>query len=261
MLHTASAIDPGIRGETLLPDFLQPLARANEARQSTVHALTATVRSMGFEGFTYATLSVPTTSRDTRLYAWTDLPAEWTREYDEQAYVEVDPRVTEAIGSARLTPWDRLSFPDSPRRRALFDAAARYGVCSGVAVRLLEPTRLWSGFFLSSSWPRLNQAALVRYAALQGDILLLAHYVHATLTPILRDADRSPPLASPVPSRRELQCLQLAAKGLSSGQIAAALEIDERVVQFHIGSLLSKLASTNRHQAIAKAVSAGLIDP
>jgi DNA-binding CsgD family transcriptional regulator len=255
------AIDAGAHGATLLPDFLQPLARANSERQSLAQALTPVVRAMGFGGYTYATLAVSTASREARSYVWSDLPAGWAREYDEHAYVEVDPRVTEAIVPARLTPWDRHTFPDSPRRRAFFDAAERYGLCSGIAVRLLDPTRTWSGFFLSSHWPRLTQAALARYAEMQGDILLLAHYVHASMTPALRDFDASPPLATTVLSRRELECLQLAAKGRSSGQIAVALEIGERAVQFHIGSLLTKLASTNRHQAIAKAVSAGLIEP
>ena len=62
-------------------------------------------------------------------------------------------------------------------------------------------------------------------------------------------------------SPRERECLQLAAKGLSSSQIAEALAIGERTVHFHVGNLLSKLGVANRHEAIAKAVSTGLISP
>jgi len=62
-------------------------------------------------------------------------------------------------------------------------------------------------------------------------------------------------------SPRERECLQLSAKGLSSSQIAKSLVIGERTVHFHFGNLLSKLGVANRHEAIAKAVAAGLISP
>jgi len=204
---------------------------------------------------------VPTPTRESRSYVWTNAPLEWVQRYDQRAYFEVDPRVSEAIASAAPMLWDRFSFPDSRRRREFFDDAARYGVCSGVAVGLRDSKRAQSGFYLSSSQSRLDDAFRAHCAERQGEILLLAHYVHAMLTASIVDRELQPPTAGAPLSPRELECLQLAAKGLSSSQIATTLGIGERTVHFHFGNLLSKLDAANRHQAIAKAVGAGLVAP
>ena len=167
--------------------------------------------------------------------------------------------MTTAIGHAIAMPWDRYSFPQTTKLRQFFDDAAGYGVCSGVAVGLRDPARALSGFYLSSSRPRLDDKTLAHYAELQGDILLLAHYIHAVLTQSVVDQQLPSPLAGTKLSARELECLQLAAKGLSSKQIGQALGIGERTVHFHLGHVLSKFGASNRQQAIAKAVAAGLI--
>jgi DNA-binding NarL/FixJ family response regulator len=49
---------------------------------------------------------------------------------------------------------------------------------------------------------------------------------------------------------RESQVLQLAAEGLANKQIAAALEISENTVKFHLSSLYAKLGVTSRTEAV-----------
>jgi DNA-binding NarL/FixJ family response regulator len=49
---------------------------------------------------------------------------------------------------------------------------------------------------------------------------------------------------------REREVLQLAAEGLANKQIAAALEISEHTVKFHLSSLYAKLGVTNRTEAV-----------
>jgi LuxR family transcriptional activator of bioluminescence operon len=60
-------------------------------------------------------------------------------------------------------------------------------------------------------------------------------------------------------SRRELECLFLAAHGMSSSDIGHKLGIAERTVNFHFSNLIGKLGVLNRHEAIAKGVATGLI--
>lgn len=60
-------------------------------------------------------------------------------------------------------------------------------------------------------------------------------------------------------TRRELDCLALAARGLTGQAIAEMLEITERTVRFHIANACSKLGAERRAQAVAIAIDRGLI--
>ena len=64
--------------------------------------------------------------------------------------------------------------------------------------------------------------------------------------------------ASPL-TRRELEVLMLVKSGLTNGEIAEQLYISERTVKFHITSILSKLYSKTRTQAVDIALKRGLI--
>lgn len=68
---------------------------------------------------------------------------------------------------------------------------------------------------------------------------------------------------APIPSltSREKECLQWAAAGKTSWEIARILSVSERTVIFHIGNATKKLGATNRRQAVARAISLRLIAP
>ena len=61
------------------------------------------------------------------------------------------------------------------------------------------------------------------------------------------------------PSPRELEVLQLLAKGLTNKAIAQSLFITERTVKFHVSSILSKLDANNRTEAVKIALEKGFI--
>jgi LuxR family quorum-sensing system transcriptional regulator SolR len=52
----------------------------------------------------------------------------------------------------------------------------------------------------------------------------------------------------------------MAARGLTSYDMAYKLGITERTVRFHFSSIRSKLAAANRQEAVAKAIKGGLIE-
>jgi DNA-binding NarL/FixJ family response regulator len=81
----------------------------------------------------------------------------------------------------------------------------------------------------------------------------------ATLLPHEERID--PALNAPTESLtpRELEVLQLMARGLTNRQIARRLEISEHTVKFHAGAVLSKMNARSRAEAVARAIGLGWI--
>jgi DNA-binding CsgD family transcriptional regulator len=92
-----------------------------------------------------------------------------------------------------------------------------------------------------------------------GDIMLLATSFHDVFMSNFIDRGMPPRQCGVRLSQRELECLQMAAHGLTSGDIAGKLGIAERTIHFHFSNIMSKLDALNRHEAIAKGVATGLI--
>ncbi len=67
--------------------------------------------------------------------------------------------------------------------------------------------------------------------------------------------------AAPVESltSRELEVLQLMARGLTNRQIGQRLKISEHTVKFHAASVLGKLSARSRAEAVARAIGLGWI--
>lgn len=58
---------------------------------------------------------------------------------------------------------------------------------------------------------------------------------------------------------REIEVLELIARGLPNKGIALELGISEHTVKFHVGSILAKFDASSRSEALARAMAAGLI--
>ncbi len=60
-------------------------------------------------------------------------------------------------------------------------------------------------------------------------------------------------------TRRELEVLRGAERGLSNNEIAQALQISQRTVKFHMSSILGRLGAKRRSQAVALARERGIL--
>jgi RNA polymerase sigma factor (sigma-70 family) len=115
-----------------------------------------------------------------------------------------------------------------------------------------------SGFLLKRTAPEELLAAVHTIAA--GDSLLSPS---VTSRVIERMAGQPAPDES-VDSRleeltpREREVLELVARGLSNGEIAAALVIEESTVKTHVKRVLAKLGARDRVQAVIFAYESGL---
>lgn len=120
-----------------------------------------------------------------------------------------------------------------------------------------------SGFLLKDAHPAALLDAIRRVH--RGESLfspailtkLIEHYVTAS-RPALRDA-ADPALDQLTP--RELEVLELVARGLSNEELAAVLHVSGNTVKTHISSLLAKLHARDRAQLVITAYEHGISIP
>jgi len=142
---------------------------------------------------------------------------------------------------------------------AFLDDALAHGVGSGVLVPSRDSFGMRMLVNFNSAIPKPDARRQLEIAARLGDVLSFATYFHELFVKSVVSRGLPPKLAGAPLSGRERACLVLAARGLTSDEIAKELGISPRTVQFHFDSIRSKLMASNRQEAIAKAVEAGQI--
>jgi len=241
--------------------MLAPLIEAAEHGQHLLPALTDIVHGFGFDTFMYAFSGhTPKPANDSKMYVFTTCTREWVIRYDQRAYVEYDPRVLCSFESCLPFIWDQASERGKDRRTDEFlDDAMAHGVSSGVsfALHVILPAR--TIFALNSSERIIDEARRQEIARSLGDIVLFGQYFQELFVKAFLERGLAPPSQGAPLSPREVECLKLSSRGLTSPDIGVKLGISERTVNFHFGNILSKLDALNRHEAIAMAVRRGLI--
>jgi DNA-binding NarL/FixJ family response regulator len=118
-----------------------------------------------------------------------------------------------------------------------------------------------SGFMLKRTAPEELVSAIHTIAA--GDSLLSPSVTNRVIERMAQqpgpDASRDARLAEL--TSREREVLELVARGLSNGEIAATLVIEESTVKTHMKRLLAKLGARDRVQAVIFAYESGLTQP
>lgn len=117
-----------------------------------------------------------------------------------------------------------------------------------------------SGYLLKDASPEQLLQAI-------HDVYNGESHLHPTIAlKLLRELDNpvgsgiARPLTEDPLTEREVEVLRLVAQGLSNLEIGEVLEISERTVGNHIGSILRKLHLANRTQAALYALRRGLVE-
>jgi len=243
----------------IFPPVVQPLVDAGTCQESLTRALQHIAQQLGFDGFVYGVTTSTRPTQESRTYVWTSMPEEWVRLYDQRAYIEIDPRLHAARESMFPVIWHRDAFSNSEPNREFFDASASFGIRSGVAMAVRNSFHAPALFILNSPAPDVDERRLQNITEILGQVLVVAASVHEMFLASVIERCLPPPTEGRPLSPRERECLALAAKGMTSAQIGQSLGIGERTVHQHFANLLAKIGAANRHEAIAKAAAAGLI--
>ncbi len=238
---------------------LRPLYAAVAAGVPLEPAMRTVVRALGFDAFSYALATEPPTRSGGPARVWTTGSSEWLEVYDRHGYADVDPRLTRTRERTAPLAWDGAALPASGRLARFLDDAAGFGIRSGVAVPLRSPRGERILVTLDSAVSPVDPPRATRIARRLGAVLLLATEFHdAFMAPALQGPGSPVRPGQPL-SPRELECLHMAAHGLTSLDIGDKLGVAGRTVHFHFHNVIAKLGVLNRQEAIARAITCGLI--
>ena len=116
-----------------------------------------------------------------------------------------------------------------------------------------------SGFLLKDSPPDSLIAGIGTVA--RGDALLAPSVTRRLIAEFARRPPEGTRPALPDLSPRETEVLIQLARGLSNREIAGKLFLGEATIKTHVGSILAKLGSRDRVQAVVAAYETGLVQP
>jgi DNA-binding CsgD family transcriptional regulator len=267
MSITPLELDPSQRPDIgFRPAVMEPMLRAADEGRDLVPGLRKIVSKLGFDSFMYGLSTTTLPRRDALIYFFATLPRAWSLRYEQESYIEVDPRVALAIKHSAPVPWDReialaTTRPRDRNRMLQFLAdAGTYGIKSGVTWGIRNPENHGVLVVLNSAAPHFGARQRLSLEKNIGDILAFGTYFHEFFMRNFVNTGIPSRLRGAALSSRELSIIELVARGLTAGDISYKLGIKQRTVKFHVDSARTKMGALNREEAIAIAAKAGLIN-
>jgi len=209
--------------------------------------------------FDYFLLGMATPSSITKsdICIIDNYPDSWRKHYDEAGFSKHDPIVHYCMANYSPVLWSHIESNKTYAQNSIkiMKEAKLAGLDNGFSIPIHSASSKFGMISFASSDKTLHQAARLADAI---PIVQLA-------IPAIQDALRNITVGNPTPiiklTKRESECLTWATEGKSSWEISQILGCAERTVIFHLTNATVKLDSTNRYQAISKAILSGVIIP
>jgi LuxR family transcriptional regulator, quorum-sensing system regulator SolR len=235
--------------ESRFQDAYQSLATARD--ENDLFAKTASfAQDLGFEYCCYG-IRIPLPVSNPTVRIFDTYPPGWMAHYRANDFIDIDPVVRAGEQSASLIVWPSTSQDDA---RRLWSDAHDYGIKIGVAHSSWTVRGAFGLLTLSRRADALTQAEVDH---LQFSTNWLSNLCHMRMAQFLQN--RLAPESCARLTGREREVLRWTGEGKTSYEIGRILSISERTVNFHVNNVLSKLAATNKVQAVVKAIATGLI--
>lgn len=201
--------------------------------------------SLGFDWLTYCSGGNPEQMFSTYPKAWCDY-------YKTKDFCKVDPvcRLTRAKKENVIWILDRKHANSASDAEAeFFTEAFRFGICTGVSVKLGKKLNSSLGVLTLSS---RDQKWCHHYQKSQLETLILewGYEFECRIKAKIDRFHHRQPLTN-----RQRECLQKAAQGLSAKRIALETGISPRTVEFHLDEAKKRLNVSTITQAVAMAMS------
>ena len=177
-------------------------------------------------------------------------PERWVHDFSEMELYDIDPVFIHASRVTLPFSWDSPAFRTglTPPQQQILAEARHFGITSGYTVPIHSPFSPGSFRASCSVVPDSKSIDARAYTAVQLMSCYLYDAAHRDMT--AREGEPTHPELS----RRERQCLELAAQGKSDWVVGKILGISERTVHNHIESAKRRLGVATRVQAIVQAL-------
>lgn len=223
-----------------------------------LHSVCASVCSdHGFDRFIYGA-RIPTSFIKPYFIFISGYPREWRDHYTANNYMVVDPTVQYCAQNITPMAWDdRLLNSESQEIRRFMSEARDFGITSGVSFPVHTAQGDFAMLSFASEKPGKPQRGCIQRVLPFGQ--LFTAYLHEAVRRVF-DSDVLA-LQKVDLTQRERECLLWATEGKTAWETSQILNISERTVTFHLQNVQGKLGVNNRQQAVARAVSMGIIEP
>lgn len=181
-------------------------------------------------------------------------PAEWVQHYIEKDYLRVDPVIARCYQQFHPVDWRDLDWKSKQTRPFMLDAL-KHGVGhQGYTIPIRGPLGQFAIFTVSDH--REDEAWTEFTEANRRLLILLAHAFNSVALE-LEPGRTEQPVSHLSP--REVDTMTLLAMGYNRAQVAKTLSISEHTLRAYIESARLKLGAQNTLQAVARAMSRGMI--
>lgn len=173
--------------------------------------------------------------------------------------MSVDPTVAHCATHSTPIHWAEMKRHANKAggTRQFLGEASEFGLTSGISLPLHSAQGEFAMFNLATSDNNANANGCVIQVTAHAQ--LFTAYLHAAVRRVFEN--ETLPLAKVKLSEREKECLLWTADGKTAWETARILGVMERTVTFHMQNANEKLGVVNRVQAVARAISLGLIRP
>jgi LuxR family transcriptional regulator, activator of conjugal transfer of Ti plasmids len=180
----------------------------------------------------------------------------WHQHFIASQYEDVDQ--TLKFAKKRIEPifWDvheQVKDTQHPKEARLRKESIEYGINKGVLIPIHGPEDDFSTLVLHQ---RAEETWLEEHPEYVQEAFLAGYYYYGRLVEILPSHPKANKFKL---TKREIQCLELCAKGYLAREIAKVLHITERTANYHIQNLNKKMGVNNKYQAILRAQKEGII--
>jgi LuxR family transcriptional regulator len=209
------------------------------------HPLVSNLRKLvAFEHFTFSGLDLDGFRVGRGAHLATNMPERFLRGYLSRACIDVDPLMRRSTEASPLAVWDSVSEHElrDPAVRPLNELLRDCEIADRAGLSFWRDGRAFgvAVFTRPRGFTEAELATLTAFAGPIHDVFAQAAMEH--LNGMLAI------------SPGELRCLEWAAKGLTSEEIARETRYAPDTVTTYLKSAIKKLGASNRTQAVAEAI-------
>lgn len=206
-------------------------------------------------GVDHALYAAVIPEKDT-VYTYATYPDGWVREYTQQRFHEVDPRLLKT--REMITPLDWTLLKRDANFARICAAAAPFNLPrNGVTIPVRGPRGDLGLFALSkhcteAEWTRLLTTRI-------GNFILHAAQFHESVLSHAIGGEVAPLNETPVLDRREISILTAMARGDTPEETSQRLKIAPRTIETYLRSARLKLRAVTNGHALMRASAFGLL--